>query len=125
MYRLIKILHLVRKYSNSLKKLPKNYERFILLKEPCHNPVFICIFKFLLCVANGLEPVLKLFQLEHPLTFFMYERLKEMMIALVMRFVKPVVLASANSRYKLLKLYLINKSNLLSTLPVKVGFGQN
>ena len=46
-----------------------------------------------------------------------------MMIALMMRFVKPDVLASANSGYKLLKLDLKNESNLLSTSSVKVGFG--
>ena len=38
-------------------------------------------------------------------------------------FVKPIVLASANSWYKLLKLDLKNESNLLSTSSVNVGFG--
>ena len=41
MSRLIEILHLVRKYIDSLKELPKNGERFIVLKKACHNPGFI------------------------------------------------------------------------------------
>ena len=94
-----------------------------MLKEACHNPVFICILPFSLCIVNDLEPFLKLFQSERPLTFFLYEKLKEMMSALMMRFVKPDLLTSANSRYKLSKLDLKNESNLLSTSSVKVGFG--
>ena len=46
-----------------------------------------------------------------------------MRITLMMLFVKPDELASANSEYKLLKLDLKNESNLLSTSLVKVGFG--
>ena len=123
MSRLIEILHLVRKYFDSLKKLHKNDERFTVMKEACHNPVFICILQFSLCVVNDLEPFLKLFQSERPLIFFLYEKLKEMLIGLMMHFVKPDVLVSANSGCKLLKLDLKNESNLLSTSSVKVGFG--
>ena len=45
-----------------------------------------------------------------------------MLIGLMMHFVKPDVLVSANSGCKLLKLDLKNESNLLSTSSVKVGF---
>ena len=47
------------------------------------------------------------------------------MITLMMLFVKPDVLASANSEYKLLKFDLKNESNLLSTSSVKAGFGDS
>ena len=95
------------------------------MKEACHNPIFICIFQFSLCVANDLKPFLKLFQPEHPLAFFLYEKVKEIKIALMTRFVRADVLASANSGYKLLKLDLKNESNLLPASSVKVGFGTN
>ena len=123
MSRFIEVLSLVRKYIDGLKKLPKNDERFVIVKEACQNPVFICILKFSLSVANYLEPFLKLFQSECPLAFFLYEKLREMMIALMVRFVKPDVLASNSSSYKLLKLDLKNESNLLPASSVKTGFG--
>ena len=123
MSRLIEILQMVCKYIDSLKKVPKNDERFTVVKEACHNPIFICILQFSLCVANNLEPFLKLFQSECPLAFFLYEKVKEIMIALMTQFVKGDVLASANFGYKLLKLDLINESDLLPASLVKVGFG--
>ena len=121
--RLMEKLQLVHKYIDSFKKLPKNDERFTVVKEACHNPVFKAILQFSLCIANDLEPFLKLFQSERPLAFFLYEKVKQMMIALMNRFFKRDVLASANSAYKILKLDLKNESNLLSTSSVKIGFG--
>ena len=97
---------------------------FTVVKEACHNPIFKCILQFSLCVANDLEWFLKLFQSERPLAFFLYEKVKEIMIALMTCFVRADELASANSGYKLLlKLDLKNESNLLPASSVKVGFG--
>ena len=62
MSRLMEKLQLVRKYIVSFKKLPKNDERFTVVKEACHHPVFKAILQFSLCIANDLEPFLKLFQ---------------------------------------------------------------
>ena len=60
MSRLIEILHLVFKYIDSLKKLPKNDERFTVMKEAC---------PFLLCVVNDLEPFLNYFSQNAQLYF--------------------------------------------------------
>ena len=88
-----------------------------MLKEVCHNLVLICIFQFVRCVVNDLEPFLNYFCQNAHLQNKGHDD------ALMMLFVRPDLLASTNSGHKLLKLDLKSESNLWSTLSVKVGFG--
>ena len=92
--------------TQALKKLLKSNERFIMLKEVCHNLVLICIFQFVRCVVNDLEPFLNYFCQNAHLQNKGHDD------ALMMLFVRPDLLASTNSGHKLLKLDLKSESNL-------------
>ena len=48
---------------------------------------------FSLCISNEIEPYLVLFQAERPLVVFLFEKLKELLVSLMERFVRPEVFA--------------------------------
>ena len=74
-------------------------------------------------ICRDIEPFLNLFQLEKSLAVFLYTKLKELIVSLLERFVKPSLLEQNLSPNKLLQIDLDDKNNLLPIKSIDVGFG--
>ena len=79
--------------------------------------------EFTRCIINDIEPFLTIFQTERPLAVFVYEKMKELVVALMIRFIRPEILETHSSVKNLMKIDLTEKGNLLPSESVKVGFG--
>ena len=111
-------------YSKNLKKkknIPTNDDRFITAIDKLESPMHLTTLHFSLCISNQVEPYLALFQAEGPHAVFLFEKLKELLVSLMERFVKPEVLAKNDTVGKMLRLYLTDVNNLHALENVKVG----
>ena len=79
--------------------------------------------EFTKCIINDIEPFLTIFQTERPLAIFVYEKMKELVVAPMTRFIRPEILETHSSVKNLMKIDLTEKGNLLPSESVKVGFG--
>ena len=70
---------------------------------------------------NEIGPYLVLFQAEHPLAVFLFEKLKELLVSLMERYVKPEFLAKKDTVGKMFRLDLTDVNNLCAVENVKVG----
>ena len=57
-------------------------------------------------VVSIIEPFLKFFQFDKPLSSFLYQELEKIMYSLLKKFIKPEVLAENKSVFKMMKLDL-------------------
>ena len=87
-----------------------------------NSHLLLPILEFSKSIMNVMELFLILFQAERPLTLFLHEHLKRLIISLMDRFDCPAVLKSASFTKKLMMIDLSNKENLLPDKSV-VGFG--
>ena len=111
-------------YSKNLKEkknIPTNDDRFITAIDKLESPMHLTTLHFSLCISNQVEPYLALFQAESPHAVFLFEKLKELLVSLMERFVKPEVLAKNDTVGKMLRLYLTDVNNLHALENVKVG----
>ena len=105
------------------KRFPKNDERFPLLLCNTKSKIFPAYCEFSLSICRDIEPFLALFQAERPLAMFLYQKLRELILSLMERFVKSNVLNANGSVYKLLTLDLKSEENLILLDSINIGFG--
>ena len=125
--RILDVFPYLQKYFAWLsgeKKMSKKDERFSQIQSYLSGPISTAILQFCLSVMQVLEPFLVLFQAERPLVFFMYEKLKELILPLVNRFVRTEVIQE-HTLTKLIKLDFNENSHLLPSSSVEVGFAAN
>ena len=79
-------------------------------------PVRISFFQYF---ASVIEPFLKFFQSDKPLSLFLYQELKKIIYSLLEMFIKPAVLAVNKSVFKMMKFDL--KVNRVHCKNVKIG----
>ena len=120
--RIIDILLKLKKFVSE-NTSPPDTKSYNTVKEALRNPLFPVILEFSRSLAMDLEPFLKIFQVDRPLSVFLYEKLKEIFKDLLQRIVKPEILEAILTAAKLLSLDLNNEANLLSPVSVNVGFG--
>ena len=119
---IIKILLKLKVYSNEIKndtdtKTYKSFKAFI-------NDVMLpIILEFCRAVRTTIEPFLRYFQSEKSMAIFLYEKVCEIMLSLIERFVRSEVLLANSSPIKLLCRNLDNKEVLLPVSSINVGFG--
>ena len=124
--RFMEISEKIANYLTLLKKIktwPPKDERFPLLLKNTKSKIFPAYCEFSLSICRDIEPFLNLFQSEKPLAVFLYTKLKELIVSLLERFVKPSVLEQNSSPNKLLQIDLNEKNNLLPIESIDVGFG--
>ena len=82
--RIIEIAPYLKKYMDFLvkEKVPKKDDRFERIKLFLADPVSPAILQFALIIMKELESFLELFQAERPLSFFLYEKLKAIVLSL-------------------------------------------
>ena len=126
--RIIEIAPYLKRYMDFLvkeKKVPKKDDRFVRIKLFLADPVSPAILQFALSIMKELESFLELFQAERPFSFFLYEKLKAIVLALVNRFVRPEEIEGSNIR-KIMELdFSSGSSKLLPYSSVDIRFGAN
>ena len=103
------------------KNIPTNDDRFTTAIDKLGSPMQLAALHFSLCISNEIEPYLVLFKAERPLAVFLFEKLKELPVSLMERFVKPEVLTKKDTVGKMLRLDLIDVNNLHAVGNVRVG----
>ena len=81
------------------------------------------ILEFCRAVSTTMEPFLRCFQSEKPVAVFLYEKVGEIMLSLMERFVHSEVLLANSSPIKLLCKNLDDKEVLLTASSISVCFG--
>ena len=102
------------------KKMPKDDNRFLNIKQKINLCTTEPMLKFSLCIMNELDPVLSIFQGEKPLSVFLYETFKAVFLSVLERIVRSEML-----KYKLNQLFKIDytlEKNVLPASSVNVGF---
>ena len=94
------------------KNIPTNDDCFTTAIDKLGSPMHLAALHFSLCISSDIEPYLVLFQAEHPLAVFLFEKLKELLVSPMERFVKPEVLAKKYTVGKMLRLDLTDVNNL-------------
>ena len=120
--RIIKILPKLKVYSNKIKKDPctKTFKSF---KAAVNDVMLPIILEFYRAVSTTMEPFLRCFQSEKPVAVFLYEKVSEIMISLMERFVRSEVLLANSCPIKLLRINLDDKEVLLPASSINVSFG--
>ena len=119
---IIKILPKLKVYSNKIKKDPdtKTYKSF---KAAVNDGMLPIILEFCRAVSTTMEPFLRCFQSEKPMAVFLYEKVGEIMLSLMERFVRFEFLLANSSPTKLLCINLDDKEVLLPASSINVSFG--
>ena len=76
-------------------------------------PILPAIFQFSKCVIDDIEPVLQLFQSEHPLAVFLYQKLKTLMLNIMACFICLEILEKESSTKTLMRIDLSDHENIL------------
>ena len=121
--RIIEILPYIKQYLKEKKAFHENHDRLVLVYQMVNSHLLLPILEFSKSIMNVMELFLILFQAERPLTLFLHENLKRLIISLMDRFDCPAVLKSASFTKKLMMIDLSNKENPLPDKSVVVGFG--
>ena len=122
--RAIEINQNLKVYFKDLKEkknIPTNDDRFTTSIDKLASPMHLAALHFSLCILNKIEPYLVLFEFERPLAVFLFEKLKELLVTLMERIVKPEVLAKKDTVGKILRLDLTDVNNLRAVENSKVG----
>ena len=119
---IIKILPKLKVYSNEIKNDTdtKTYKSFKAFVNDVMLPI---ILEFCRAVRTTIEPFLRCFQSEKSMAIFLYEKVCEILLSLIERFVRSEVLLANSSPIKLLRRDLDDKEVLLPVSSVNVGFG--
>ena len=124
--RVIEILPYLKtyiKHLNQTKKFPAKDDRFVTLKSMLFSQTLLPSLDFTRCIISDIEPFPTIFQTERPLAVFVYEKMKELVVAPMTRFIRPEILETHSSVKNLMKIDPTEKGNLLPSESVKVGFG--
>ena len=124
--RVIEILPYLKtyiKHLNQTKKFPAKDDRFVTLKSMLFSQTLLPSLEFTRCIISDIEPFPTIFQTERPLAVFVYEKMKELVVAPMTRFIRPEILETHSSVKNLMKIDPTEKGNLLPSESVKVGFG--
>ena len=90
--RAIEINQNLKVYFNDLKEkknIPTNDDHFTTTIDKLGSPMHLAALHFSLCISNEIEPYLVLFQAERPFAVILLGKLKELLVSLMERFVKP------------------------------------
>ena len=112
--RIIYILLYIKQFLKELKEKKAFSENDHLL---------LLILEFSKSIMNFLELFLTLLQAERPLTLFLHEHLKKLIISLLDHFVCHAVLENVSSTKKLMMIDFSNKKNFLPDESIDIGFG--
>ena len=115
--RALDIYENIQKYVKN-SKLPNNFTINSVddSVDDILMPVRILFFHY---VASIIEPFLKFFQSDKPLSSFLYQELEKIIYSLLEKFIKPEVLAVNKSVFKMMKLDL--NANRVHYKNVKIG----
>ena len=80
------------------------------------------ILEFCRAVSTTMEPFLRCFQSEKRMAVFLYEKVGEIMVSLMERFIRSEVVLANSSPIKLLRINLDGKEVLLPASSINVGF---
>ena len=92
--RVIEILPYLKtyiKHLNQTKKFTAKDDRFVTLKSVLFSQTLLPSLEFTRCIINDIEPFLTIFQTERPLAVLVYEKMKELVVALMTRFIRPEI----------------------------------
>ena len=119
--RALDICENIQKYVKNWK-LPNNFTVNSVKDVVDDNlmPVRISFFQY---VASIIEPFLKFFQSDKPLSSFLYQELEKIIYSLLEKFFKPEVLSVSKRVFKIMKLDL--NANRVHYKNVKIGIGTN
>ena len=119
--RIIKILPKLKVYSDEIKKDPDN--KTCKTFKAAVNVMLPVILEFYRAVSTTMEPFLRCFQSEKSIAVFLYEKVGEIMLTLMERFVRSEVLLANSSPIKLLRINLDDDEVLLPASSINVGLG--
>ena len=114
-----------KRYFSYLKEKKKNTTQ----RRSLHNyftlgfPLHLATLEFFLFICNEKEPFLTFFQGERPLAIFLYEKLKELLLSIMGRFIRLAVFAVSSSTRKMLKIDLKKEEKLISSDNLHLGVG--
>ena len=89
-------------------------ERFQHIQQFLADPISPAILQFALSVIEEMEPFQELFQAEQPSLFFLYEKLKALVLSLVNRFGRAEVI-EGSQLHKLIQIDFNDQSNCYRT----------
>ena len=71
------------------KHIPTNDDRFTTAIDKLGSPMHLAALHSSLCISNEIESYLVLFQVQRPLAVLLFEKLKELLVSVMERFVNP------------------------------------
>ena len=86
-------------------------------------PMHLATLEFSLFICNGIKPFLTFFSRRTPLAVFLYEKLKEFLISIMGRFIRPAIFAANSSTQKMVKIDLKKEENMISPGNLHLGVG--
>ena len=104
-----------------LKEDPPKDDRLKTILDKIGFPLHAGTPEFTLFICNEIEPFLTFFQAEWLLAAFLYEKLKELLISIMGRLLRPAVFTRNSSTWKMLKIDLKKEENLISSHNLHVG----
>src|SRR5437867_8273640 len=120
---LSKYSRILKKYIESVKKLPINVTCRNVAKT-CDDSLVTAKLSFFSSVATMFEPFLRKFQTAEPMAVFLYEEMTNLLRSVLQRIVmKPLLEAAQSNASKLTKIDLQSKDSLLSYKEVEIGVG--
>lgn len=123
--RALQIWPHVDKYVKTLVsqgKAPPTSVSFFTVQTACDDPLFQAKLEFFVSVARPLQDFLIMFQKEAPMVPFLGVLLKELLSAVMSRFLKKDILEKADTFKKLAMIDPADKKNQKSPKQVELGF---
>ena len=85
----------IKKYVSSFRATPNKDPQtasYAAIKEACENPLMVTQLGLFISVAKQLQPFLLTFQTDAPMTPFLWQSLKDLLLTFMGRFIKKYVL---------------------------------
>ena len=115
----------IKKYVSSFRATPKKALQtasYATIKEACEGPLTVTKLEFFISVAKQLQPFLLKFQTDSPMTPFLRQSLKDLLLTLMCRFIKKDILEQADSYPKLAAIDPCDKKNQVHCKHMEFGF---
>ena len=115
----------IKKHVSSFRATPKKAPQtasYATIKEACEDPLTVTKLEFFISVAKQLQPFLLKFQTDAPMSPFLGQSLKDLLLTLMGHFIKKYVLEQADSYPKLAAIDPCDKKNQVHCKHVEFGF---
>ena len=119
--RAISLLPMLLKFENDPPISAMKKASFTMVKQNLQDNLLIAKLEFSKTIANEMEPFLKFYQGDRPLTVFLWDELMDLYKNILARYVKANVLANLNTGSKLVTFNI--ETDLLPCRNIDVGFG--